>query len=168
MSDHRLVEMLLLSSPPRVALVGEPIFRLSELLSRETNRSSYTATAPEISKTNRIEQYIEACLAAECDAADCVMCLHLPAHTDDIESLLGLACRTSPRLLLVEHRADEYSETLLADEQFFAFGFRILGKYTESGCQQALYAYSLSDYKQAPEWLNARFWANPERFGAAE
>ncbi|WP_259740705.1 DUF6231 family protein, partial [Pseudomonas poae] len=23
----------------------------------------------------------------------------------------------------------------------------------------------LLDYKQVPDWLNARFWANPENFG---
>ena len=25
--------------------------------------------------------------------------------------------------------------------------------------------YDLREYKQVPDWLNAKFWANPERFG---
>jgi hypothetical protein len=28
-----------------------------------------------------------------------------------------------------------------------------------------LFTYDLLDYKQVPDWLNARFWANPENFG---
>jgi len=29
----------------------------------------------------------------------------------------------------------------------------------------SLFTYDLHDYKQVPDWLNARFWANPEMFG---
>ena len=28
-----------------------------------------------------------------------------------------------------------------------------------------LFTYDLREYKQVPDWLNAKFWANPERFG---
>ena len=28
-----------------------------------------------------------------------------------------------------------------------------------------LFEYCLSEYKQPPDWLNARYWANPERYG---
>ena len=28
-----------------------------------------------------------------------------------------------------------------------------------------LFTYDLREYKQVPDWLNAKLWANPERFG---
>ena len=28
-----------------------------------------------------------------------------------------------------------------------------------------LFTYDLREYKQVPDWLNAKFWANPEMFG---
>jgi len=37
-------------------------------------------------------------------------------------------------------------------------------KSTASSGENRWYEYRLSHYKQAPDWLNARFWANPERF----
>ena len=34
--------------------------------------------------------------------------------------------------------------------------------------EAVLYEYRLRDYKQPPDWLNARFWANPARFDLDE
>jgi len=66
---------------------------------------------------------------------------------------------------MVEHSNSAQLTALLGDEQFFAFGFRRIGELAEvSGLQRRWYAYSLRDYKQSPDWLNARFWAHPERF----
>jgi len=31
--------------------------------------------------------------------------------------------------------------------------------------QLTLFTYDLREYKQVPDWLNAKFWANPENFG---
>jgi len=36
---------------------------------------------------------------------------------------------------------------------------------SEPGCW---FEYRMSQYKPAPEWLNARYWANPERFEVQE
>jgi len=164
--DQRLAKQLLAPLPGMVVLVGKPVFRLSKELNREASQADYAGAVPLVSETDQVEGYIEACKAVERDISSCVMCLDLPVNTPDPESLLGLACRASPRLLLVEHTGT--SEELLADEQFFAHGFRIIEKIEVSGSQRALYAYSLSDYKQAPDWLNARFWAHPERFALTD
>ncbi len=50
------------------------------------------------------------------------------------------------------------------DNQFSALGFtRVLaGGGGEEGV--ALYRYSLHSYKIAPDWLNSKHWANPERW----
>lgn len=171
MYDLRLINRLLESKPSLVVLVGEPVFRLNKALNqvvKETQSAGLVAQTSQVEQVKRIERYIDTSTALERNIADCVMCLDLPINTSDPQSLLGLACRASPRLLLVEQTSSESSNFLLADEQFFAFGFRVVEKTADSGLQRALYAYSLSDYKQAPDWLNAKFWARPERFDLLE
>lgn len=168
MYDQRLAKMLLDRSQRMVVLVGEPVFRLSEALNLVFDSPDFEAVVPMVCQFESIEEYIDASKASGRNVAQCSMCLHLPTDTPDAENLLGLATRTSPSLLLVEHTQTSPTHKLLSDEQFFAFGFRVLEKTGNSGHQTALYAYSLSDYKKAPDWLNARYWAHPERFGVLE
>jgi hypothetical protein len=42
-----------------------------------------------------------------------------------------------------------------------ALGFRQLDTHNENGQQIAVFDFNLRDYKSTPDWLNARFWANP-------
>jgi hypothetical protein len=74
-----------------------------------------------------------------------------------IAQQLGAAVRMFPERLLVGVNSAHLDNT------FFAFGFRRLGVMDEM--DEQWFEYCLRDYKQPPEWLNARFWANPERFG---
>lgn len=73
-----------------------------------------------------------------------------------IDQQLGTACRLFPMRLLVRVVAG----VSLAPADMFAFGFRCLAQIGDD----SLYEYRLSDYKTPPDWLNARYWANPERF----
>jgi len=160
--DHALASRLLSAKPKQVVLVGEPVSRLKatlvDLLSDETN----SAPPPQVFAFDSIERFIDAAGQVGPDSA---LCLHLPNDADKPEKVLGAACRLSPSLVLVEHSNSASASALYADEQFFAFGFRRVGQLQGvSGLQQQWYAYSLRDYKQSPEWLNARFWAHPERF----
>lgn len=78
---------------------------------------------------------------------------------------LGQACREFPGGLFV-WQIDDTAEQRVPAEVFFAFGFRRLFSCVE-GCQQhVLHEYRLAEYKSPPDWLNARYWANPERFDA--
>ena len=45
-------------------------------------------------------------------------------------------------------------------QEIMALGFREL-QHDES---EALYGFDIENYKHAPDWLNARHWANPERW----
>lgn len=45
-----------------------------------------------------------------------------------------------------------------------AFGLRLLAHYSEGADSYHLYYFDLYDYKTIPDWLNSRFWANPERW----
>lgn len=45
---------------------------------------------------------------------------------------------------------------------FLALGFDALG--VDESENVALYSYDLNTYKRVPDWLNARYWAHPERW----
>ena len=79
------------------------------------------------------------------------------ALRQDLEQTLGDACRLFPHQLLVQ------LQKLPSDwspDPLFAFGFRQM----KASAGSTVFEFRLSDYKAPPAWLNARFWANPERF----
>lgn len=63
----------------------------------------------------------------------------------------------SPRIIVI---ADAHCA--LARLDFLALGYETLG--VDEGGQIALYQFDLATYKQVPDWLNARYWAHPERW----
>jgi len=161
-NDRTLSTQLLCAQPGKVVLVGEPIFRLKATLTDLLADESCSTPAPPITQYDSINQFMD---TDGCVSHKCAMGIHVPCDADEPEHLLGMACRTSPGLVLVEHTSTTSGSKLLGDEQFFAYGFRRMGQNKEvSGLQQQWYVYSLRDYKQSPDWLNARFWAHPERF----
>lgn len=79
------------------------------------------------------------------------------------EQRLGRTCRRFPARVLIWQR-DRPGHTPLPAARFFAHGFRQRMLEHDAGLRHALHEYRLADYKRPPDWLNARFWANPERF----
>ena len=63
----------------------------------------------------------------------------------------------APRLLLLA-RAD----CALDGEAFRALGFMCEVIDAEAGV--SIQSYDLAHYKSTPDWLNARFWAHPDRW----
>ncbi|WP_462379212.1 DUF6231 family protein [Pseudomonas sp. Marseille-QA0892] len=51
------------------------------------------------------------------------------------------------------------------DTDFFALALQVNGRFQRNEQALTLFGYDLLEYKQAPDWLNAKFWANPENFG---
>lgn len=109
------------------------------------------------------------------EAVSVIAVLEIAAEDQSVESMLGQAIRLFPDHLLVN-----CSDYALRDEFFFAFGFRrfvlpaheqadqTVGKSADQAGLRSTgsrwYEYRMCNYKAAPDWLNARFWANPERF----
>lgn len=90
--------------------------------------------------------------------ADCLE--HLP-HRTGLELLGGLRNLNSSRLaVLVDLAAAPWRET-----DFFALALQAAERFQRDGQTLTLFTYDLMDYKQAPDWLNAKFWANPQNFG---
>ena len=63
----------------------------------------------------------------------------------------------APRILLAEK-----SGCALDAESFRALGFTLYA--TDTAESMHIYYYDLDTYKTVPDWLNARHWANPERW----
>lgn len=87
-------------------------------------------------------------------------------HHASIDSVLGEVIRLFPDQVLVNCR-----DNTLGDERFFAFGFTRYypdAANRSQDLESCWYEYRMRDYKSPPDWLNARFWANPERFNLTD
>lgn len=63
----------------------------------------------------------------------------------------------APRLLLVAH-----ADCALDEAAFLALGFVLIAR--DPASRVRMHAFDLDTYKPVPDWLNARFWAHPERW----
>lgn len=95
------------------------------------------------------------------DLAIFVDCLEHLSKRSGLELLAGVRNLNASKLaVLVDINAcdwqlsDFYSLALQASEQF--------QRETQT---LTLFTYDLREYKQVPDWLNAKFWANPQLFG---
>jgi hypothetical protein len=90
--------------------------------------------------------------------ADCLE--HLPKRTG-IEMLGSIRNLNASRIaVLVDLDACQWTE-----QDFFALAMHAAEAFSRENQRLTLFTYDLHDYKQVPDWLNARFWANPENFG---
>ncbi|MDZ4192011.1 MAG: DUF6231 family protein, partial [Pseudomonas sp.] len=62
--------------------------------------------------------------------------------------------------VLLDLKAGDWQET-----DFFALAMQASEQFQREGQTLHLFTYDLLDYKQVPDWLNAKFWANPQNFG---
>lgn len=79
-------------------------------------------------------------------------------------SYLGALCRQYPFGVIIV----QPNTTSELRQKFFAAGFMEAVHWVDSADENrqptAVYVYRLSNYKSAPSWLNAKYWANPERY----
>lgn len=95
------------------------------------------------------------------DLALVVDCLeHLPKR-DGLNLLGGIRNLNASRIaVLADLSACGWLET-----DFFSLALQASERFQREEQELTLFTYDLLDYKQVPDWLNARFWANPENFG---
>jgi hypothetical protein len=68
----------------------------------------------------------------------------------------------SRRLLALAPIDREISDTMQStwcDSDLIAYGMKLLSSYPDG---RHLYEYNILNYKNVPDWLNAKHWANPE------
>jgi hypothetical protein len=95
------------------------------------------------------------------DLAVVVDCLeHLPRR-DGLQLLGGIRNLNASRIaVLVDLAASGWSTT-----DFYSLALQANERFERDGQVLTLFTYDLREYKQVPDWLNAKFWANPQNFG---
>ncbi len=95
------------------------------------------------------------------DLALVVDCLeHLPKR-DGLNLLGGIRNLNASRIaVLADLSASGWQET-----DFYSLALQASERFARDEQVLTLFTYDLLDYKQVPDWLNSRFWANPENFG---
>ncbi len=95
------------------------------------------------------------------DLAVVVDCLeHLPKRPA-LELLAGIRNLNASRIaVLADLAACGWAET-----DFYALALQASERFQRDEQVLTLFTYDLREYKQVPDWLNSRFWANPENFG---
>ena len=78
-----------------------------------------------------------------------------------LELLGGIRNLNASRLaVLADLTACDWKEP-----DFFALALQNNESFQRDDQILTLFTYDLREYKDVPDWLNARFWANPENFG---
>jgi len=95
------------------------------------------------------------------DLALIVDCLeHLPKRAG-LELLGGIRNLNASRIaVLADLPACGWQDT-----DFYSLALQLTERFGRDEQVLTLFTYDLREYKQVPDWLNARFWANPENFG---
>lgn len=95
------------------------------------------------------------------DLALVVDCLEHLSKRQGLELLGGIRNLNASRMaVLLDLNASEWQET-----DMFSLAMQASEQFQRDSQTLTLFTYDLLDYKQVPDWLNAKFWANPEMFG---
>jgi hypothetical protein len=88
-------------------------------------------------------------------------CLEHLAKQDGLQLLGGIRNLNASRVaVLIDLNASAWQAT-----DFYALALQVSGRFEREEQTLTLFTYDLLDYKQVPDWLNAKFWANPQMFG---
>lgn len=88
-------------------------------------------------------------------------CLEHMSKRDALQLLGGIRNLNASRIaVLVDMQASGWLDT-----DFFSLALQATEAFQRDEQILNLFTYDLRDYKQVPDWLNAKFWANPQNFG---
>ena len=140
-------------APVRLLLIGASQFPALE---------AFTLAHPETLVAHAAPGPLPAELAAQrFDLALLVDCLEHLAKRDGLNLLGGIRNLNASRIaVLADLPASGWQET-----DFFSLALQASERFQRDDQVLTLFTYDLLDYKQVPDWLNSRFWANPENFG---
>lgn len=70
-------------------------------------------------------------------------------------------------LLIVAVDQDQSNQNIESNWQladFISLGMKLVGEFKQENRQVQAYYYAVETYKKIPDWLNSKYWANPEMF----
>ncbi|MCY1444032.1 hypothetical protein D3C76_1348920 [compost metagenome] len=95
------------------------------------------------------------------DLALAVGCLEQLSKRSGLELLGGIRNLNASRIaVLADLNACGWSDT-----DFYSLALQASERFKRDEQELSLFTYDLREYKQVPDWLNAKFWANPQNFG---
>lgn len=140
-------------APQRLLLVGASEFPALEAFQAAHPQTMVALAAP---------GQLSAELAAQrFDLALVVDCLEHLSKPEGLRLLGGIRNLNASRIaVLTDPAASGWSDT-----DFYSLALQATERFKRDEQVLKLYTYDLREYKQVPDWLNAKFWANPENFG---
>lgn len=151
--QQALAALLEHHAPTRLLHVGRSDMPAVEAFSR-SHENSYVERAPAAFLTEELA-------GRRYDLALVADCLEYLPKQDGLQLLGGIRNLNASRVaVLVDLNACDWR---IAD--FFALALQVSGRFERQEQTLTLFTYDLLDYKQVPDWLNAKFWANPQMFG---
>lgn len=150
--QQALAALLEHHTPQRLLLVGTSFPALE----------AFAATHPQAQIAVARPGPLPAELAAQrFDLAVLVDCLEHLSKQQGLQLLGGIRNLNASRVaVLVDLAASGWRDT-----DFYALALQDSERFQRDEQVLNLFTYDLRDYKQVPDWLNAKFWANPQNFG---
>ena len=136
---HPFAALLADAAPARLLAMGCQAAALADSLGQPASQRTPAGAMPS-------GRYDAILLSTDHAALDAAGWTRLLAH---------LRTHVSPRLWVLAG-----ADHALADADYLALGFFCLPPCSGWRC----YAYDLYRYKHTPDWLNAHYWAHPERW----
>jgi hypothetical protein len=129
---------------------------LSELAPRKPNSLLAEGVAAQALARDYLAAHPECRLVATATPADAaIACVNPDMEKLACYALIGQLKQMAPVVLIA---ADNTAPMDFGD--YLALGMQRLVEADEE--MRALYVFDLHTYKPAPDWLNAKYWANPE------
>ena len=140
-------------APQRLLLVGA-----SEFPALEAFQVAHPQTMVALAAPGQLSAEVA---AQRFDLALVVDCLEHLSKPEGLRLLGGIRNLNASRIaVLTDPAASGWSDT-----DFYSLALQATERFKRDEQVLKLYTYDLREYKQVPDWLNAKFWANPENFG---
>jgi hypothetical protein len=140
-------------APKRLLLIGAGGFPALQAFQDAHPGTELAQTGPGALPANLAAQRFDLALVVDCLE-------HIPKRSG-LELLGGIRNLNASRIaVLADLQACNWQET-----DFYSLALQASERFARDEQVLTLFTYDLHEYKQVPDWLNARFWANPENFG---
>ncbi len=150
--QQALAALLDLQAPKSLLLIGTEAFPALQ---------AFQEAHPDTRIAHAKPGVLSAELAAQrFDLALVVDCLEHINKREGLELLGGIRNLNASRIAVLADLQAGWKDT-----DFYSLALQASERFTRDEQVLTLYTYDLREYKQVPDWLNARFWANPENFG---
>lgn len=151
--QQALAALLDQQAPAQLLVVGAGQFPALEAYASAHSHSRIASCPPGLLPTELASQRFDLAVVVDCLE-------HLPKR-DGLQLLGGIRNLNASRIaVLVDLAASGWSTT-----DFYSLALQANERFERDGQVLTLFTYDLREYKQVPDWLNAKFWANPQNFG---